>query len=130
MKSGDNNYFADMSTSIAVTSQVSLRQTAHLDYKKTDDLSDIKASLKVQEFQNLTSASPYELKPSFNVSYKKDWEDKADQSLFLQTDANFSMTSLILEIMLQKILLLGQELPRLLVFRFQWRPVLVFLNLN
>ena len=89
VKSGDNNYFADMSTSIAVTSQVSLRQTAHLDYKNTDDFSDIKASLKVQEFQNLTSASPYELKPSFNVSYKKDWEDNADQSLFLQTDANF-----------------------------------------
>ena len=89
VKSGDNNYFADMSTSIAVTSQVSLRQTAHLDYEKTDDLSDIKASLKVQEFQNLTSASPYELKPSFNVSFKRDWEDSADQSLFLQTDANF-----------------------------------------
>ena len=89
VKSGDNNYFADMSTSIAVTSQVSLRQTAHLDYQKTDDLSDIKASLKVQEFQNLTSASPYELKPSFNVSFKRDWEDSADQSLFLQTDANF-----------------------------------------
>ena len=89
VKSGDNNYFADMSTSIAVTSQVSLRQTAHLDYQKTDDLSDIKASLKVQEFQNLTSASPYELKPSFNVSFKKDWEDRTDQSLFLQTDANF-----------------------------------------
>ena len=89
VKSGDNNYFADMSTSIAVTSQVSLRQTAHLDYQKTDDLSDIKASLKVQEFQNLTSASPYELKPSFNVSFKRDWEDNADQSLFLQTDANF-----------------------------------------
>ena len=90
VKSNDNNYFADMSTSIAVTSQVSLRQTAHLDYKKTDDSSDIKGSLKVQEFQNLTSASPYELKPSFNLSYKKDWEDKADQSLFLQTGANFS----------------------------------------
>ena len=89
VKSGDNNYFADMSTSIAVTSQVSLRQTAHLDYQKTDDLSDIKASLKVQEFQNLTSASPYELKPSFNVSFKRDWEDNEDQSLFLQTDANF-----------------------------------------
>ena len=89
VKSGDNNYFADMSTSIAVTSQVSLRQTAHLDYEKTDDLSDIKASLKVQEFQNLTSASPYELKPSFNVSFKKDWENKTDQSLFLQTDVNF-----------------------------------------
>ena len=69
--------------------RLSLRQTAHLDYKNTDDLSDIKASLKVQEFQNLSSASPYELKPSFNVSYKKDWEDNADQSLFLQTDANF-----------------------------------------
>ena len=90
VKSNDNNYFADMSTSIAVTSQVSLRQTAHLDYKKTDDSSDIKGSLKVQEFQNLTSASPYELKPSFNLSYRKDWEDKADQSLFLQTDADFS----------------------------------------
>jgi len=88
VKNNDNNYFADMSTSIAVTSQVSLRQTAHLDYEMTDDLSDIKASLKVQEFQNLTSASPYELKPSFNVSFKKDWEDKADQSLFLQTDVN------------------------------------------
>ena len=90
VKSNDNNYFADMSTSIAVTSQVSLRQTAHLDYIKTDDYSDIKGSLKVQEFQNLTSASPYELKPSFNLSYKKDWEDKADQSLFLQTGADFS----------------------------------------
>ncbi len=90
VKSGDNNYFADMSTSIAVTSQVSLRQTANLDYQKTDELSDIKASLKVQEFQNLTSASPYELKPSFNLSYKNDWEDKTDQTLFLQTDANFS----------------------------------------
>ena len=90
VKSNDNNYFADMSTSIAVTSQVSLRQTAHLDYKKTDDSSDIEGSLKVQEFQNLTSASPYELKPSFNLSYKKDWEDKADQSLFLQTGADFS----------------------------------------
>ena len=89
VKSGDNNYFADMSTSIAVTSQVSLRQTAYLDYEKTDDLSDIKASLKVQEFQNLTSASPYELKPSFNLSFKRDWEDNEDQSLFLQTDANF-----------------------------------------
>lgn len=90
VKSNDNNYFADMSTSIAVTSQVSLRQTAHLDYIKTDDSSDIKGSLKVQEFQNLTSASPYELKPSFNLSFKKDWEDKADQSLFLQTGADFS----------------------------------------
>ena len=88
VKNNDNDYFADMSTSIAVTSQVSLRQTAHLDYEMTDDLSDVKASLKVQEFQNLTSASPYELKPSFNVSFKKDWEDNADQSLFLQTDVN------------------------------------------
>jgi len=90
VKSNDNNYFADMSTSIAVTSQVSLRQTAHLDYEKTDDFSDIKASLKVQEFQNLTSASPYELKPSFNLSFKKDWEDNYDQTLFLQTDVNFA----------------------------------------
>ena len=90
VKNNDNNYFADMSTNIAVTSQVSLRQTAHLDYKKMGDLSDIKANLKVQEFQNLTSASPYELKPSFNISYKKDWEDKSDQSLFLQSDLNFS----------------------------------------
>ncbi len=74
VKNNDNNYFADMSTSIAVTSQVSLRQKAQLDYKKTDDLSDIKANLKVQEFQNLTSASPYELKPSFNLSFKRDWK--------------------------------------------------------
>ena len=58
VKSNDNNYFADMSTSIAVTSQVSLRQTAHLDYEKTDDLSDIKASLKVQEIS----------KPNFRIS--------------------------------------------------------------
>jgi len=89
VKNNDNNYFADMSTSIAVTSQVSLRQTAHLDYAMTDDLSDISASFKVQEFQNLTSKSPYELKPSFNVSFLKDWEDNADQALFLQTNANF-----------------------------------------
>ena len=58
VKSGDNNYFADMSTSIAVTSQVSLRQTAHLDYKKTDDLSDIKASLKGARIS----------KPNFRIS--------------------------------------------------------------
>ena len=90
VKNNDNNYFADMSTNIAVTSQVSLRQSAHLDYIKTDDLSEIKANLKVQEFQNLTSSSPYELKPSFNLSFKKDWENKIDQSLFLQTRANFS----------------------------------------
>jgi LPS-assembly protein len=89
VKNNDNDYFADMSTSIAVTSQVSLRQTAHLDYKKTEELSDIKASLKVQEFQNLGTASPYELKPSFNFSFKKDWEDNATQSLLLQTDTNF-----------------------------------------
>ena len=90
VKNNDNNYFADMSSRIAVTSQVSLRQTAYLDYKKTDELSDIRANLKVQEFQNLTSASPYELKPSLNLGFKKDWEDKYDQSLFLQTDVNFS----------------------------------------
>ena len=89
VKNNDNNYFADMSTIIAVTSQVSLRQTAYLDYEKTDNLSDIKANLKVQQFQNLTSATPYELKPSFYASFKKDWEDKVDQSLFLQTDLNF-----------------------------------------
>lgn len=90
VKKNDNNYFADMSTSIAVTSQVSLRQSAQIEYIKTDSSSDIKGSLKVQEFQNLTSASPYELKPSLNLSYKKDWEDSYDQSLFLQTNANFS----------------------------------------
>ena len=90
VKSKDSNYFADMSTSIAVTSQVSLRQTAHLDYSHIDDFSDFKAKLMVQEFQNLTSAAPYELKPSFNVIYKKDWEDKYDQSLFLQTVSDFS----------------------------------------
>ena len=88
VKNNDNNYFADMSTNIAVTSMVSLRQTAHLDYAMTDDLSDINARLKVQQFQNLSSASPYEIKPSFNVSFKKDWEDNADQSLYLQTDVN------------------------------------------
>ena len=88
VKNNDNNYFADMSTNIAVTSMVSLRQTAHLDYAMTDDLSDINARLKVQQFQNLSSASPYEIKPSFNISFKKDWEDNADQSLYLQTDVN------------------------------------------
>ena len=74
---------------LPLPAQVSLRQTAQLDYSKTDDLSDISASLKVQEFQNLSSASPYELKPSFNVSFMKDWEDDADQSLFLETNVNF-----------------------------------------
>ena len=90
VKKNDNKYFADLETSLAVTSQVSLRQTAYLDYKKSENLSDINASLRVQQFQNLSSATPYELKPSFNLSFKKDWEDNADQSLFLQTDANFS----------------------------------------
>ena len=89
VKNNDVDYFADMASTIAITSTVSLRQTAQLDYSKTDDLSDISASLKVQEFQNLSSASPYELKPSFKVNFMKDWEDDADQSLFLETNVNF-----------------------------------------
>ena len=89
VKKHDNDYFADMSTSIAVTSQVSLRQAATLEYRKTNYLSDIKADLKFQKFQNLAAASPYELKPSFNLSYKKEWDNDYLPS-FLETDANFS----------------------------------------
>ena len=89
VKKNDNNYFADMSTNIAVTSQVSLRQTASLEYKKTNYLSDIKGDLKFQKFQNLAAAAPYELKPSFNLSYKKEWDNDYLPS-FLETDANFS----------------------------------------
>ncbi len=90
VKKNDNNYFADMSSSITDTSTVSLRQTAQLNYNKSDELSDVNANLQVQKFQNLTSASPYELKPRFNIAYNKDWEDKDDQSLFLKTYTNFS----------------------------------------
>jgi len=89
VKKNDNNYFADMSSTIADTSTVSLRQTAQFNYNKADELSDIDAKLQVQKFQNLTSAAPYELKPRFNFSYNKDWEDEYDQSLFLKTSSRF-----------------------------------------
>jgi len=93
VKKNDNNYFADMSSKISDTSTVSLRQTAKLNYTKSNDYSDFNADLQVQKFQNLTSASPYELKPRLNVNFTKDWEDAADQSLYLQTTANFSFAN-------------------------------------
>ena len=93
VKKNDNNYFADMSSKISDTSTVSLRQTAKLNYTKSNDFSDFNAELQVQKFQNLTSASPYELKPRLNVNFTKDWEDAEDQSLFLQTTANFSLAN-------------------------------------
>ena len=90
VKKNDNDYFADMSTKIADTSTVSLRQSAKLNYTKSDEYSDLNADLQVQKFQNLTSAAPYELKPRLNISFNKDWEDKDDESLFMRTKANFS----------------------------------------
>jgi LPS-assembly protein len=90
VKKNDDDYFADMSSKIADTSTVSLRQTAKLNYNKSDDYSDLNADLQVQKFQNLTSAAPYELKPRLNINYSKDWEDIEKQSLFMQTRVNFS----------------------------------------
>ncbi|MGE4596409.1 MAG: LPS-assembly protein LptD, partial [Methylophilaceae bacterium] len=83
----DNNYFSDMSTDIAVTSQVSLPQEAFISYSKNN----FNAKLFTQKFQNLTNSSPYERLPSLTSSYYKYWDDSHGLP-FLTTDVKFSYT--------------------------------------
>lgn len=75
----DDNYFSDMSTLISKTSNVSLPQEIKLSYSNNDSL---EAVLIAQKFENLTSASPYERLPSFQVTYDKSLEDVYGSNYF------------------------------------------------
>jgi LPS-assembly protein len=86
-KVSDDNYFADMSSLISVTSQVNLNQEAFLNYSD----SNWNAQLLTQKFQNLTSSSPYERLPSLTVNHGKLFED-AEGFTTYETNTNFSLT--------------------------------------
>ena len=83
----DNNYFTDLSSLVTQTSTVSLPQEAKISFN-SDNLN---AVLLAQQFENLTSASPYERLPSFQVSYSNSFEDIYGNN-YLETNANFEIT--------------------------------------
>ena len=83
----DDNYFTDMSSLVSQTSTVSLPQEGKLEYN--DD--NFAAILMAQKFENLTSSSPYERLPSFQVTYDKTFEDIYGNN-FLETNSRFEIT--------------------------------------
>jgi len=83
----DDNYFTDMSSLVSQTSAVSLPQEGKLEYN--DD--NFAAILMAQKFENLTSSSPYERLPSFQVTYDKTFEDIYGNN-FLETNSRFEIT--------------------------------------
>ena len=86
-KVSDDNYFADMSSLISVTSQVNLNQEAFLNYSDND----WNARLLTQKFQNLTTSSPYERLPSLTVNHGKIFEDEYGFTDY-EVNTNFSLT--------------------------------------
>jgi len=83
----DNNYFTDMSSLVSQTSTVSLPQEAKISFN-SENLNTI---LIAQRFENLTSASPYERLPSFQVTYDKTFEDIYGNN-YLETLNYFELT--------------------------------------
>ncbi len=83
----DDNYFTDMSSLVSKTSNVSLPQEGKLEYKDAN----FAAILLAQKFENLTSASPYERLPSFQVVYDKTFEDIYGNN-FLEAASTFEIT--------------------------------------
>jgi len=83
----DNNYFTDMSSLVSKTSTVSLPQEAKISFN-SENLNTI---LIAQRFENLTSASPYERLPSFQVTYDKTFEDIYGNN-YLETLNYFELT--------------------------------------
>ena len=88
----DKNYFNDMKSNIAVTSQVSLAQSAYLNYSTDSIFSEgdaFSANLLSQKFQNLSSSSPYERLPSLTANYSN---DILDDDEFIIIDTNTLLT--------------------------------------
>ena len=83
----DNNYFTDMSSLVSKTSTVSLPQEAKISYNSEN----LNAILIAQRFENLTSASPYERLPSFQVTYDRSFEDIYENN-YLETFNYFELT--------------------------------------
>ena len=83
----DNNYFTDMSSLVSQTSTVSLPQEAKISFNSEN----LNAILIAQRFENLTSASPYERLPSFQVTYDKTFEDIYGNN-YLETLNYFELT--------------------------------------
>ena len=86
----DDNYFTDMSSLVSQTSTVSLPQEGKLEYN--DD--NFAAILMAQKFENLTSSSPYERLPSFQVTYDKTFEDIYGNN-FLEANSRFKLQNSI-----------------------------------
>ena len=83
----DDNYFTDLSSLISKTSTVSLPQEAKISYNSEN----LNAILLAQQFENLTSASPYERLPSLQLNYEKDLEDIYGNH-YLETNTHFQFT--------------------------------------
>ena len=83
----DDNYFTDMSSLVSKTSTVSLPQEGKLSFKSEN----FQAILIAQKFENLTSASPYERLPSFQMSYNKTFEDIYGNN-YLEANTSFEVT--------------------------------------
>jgi len=83
----DDNYFTDLSSLVTQTSTVSLPQEAKISFN-SDNLN---AVLLAQQFENLSTASPYERLPSFQVNYKNTFEDIYGNN-YLETNAKFEIT--------------------------------------
>jgi LPS-assembly protein len=83
----DDNYFTDLSSLVSQTSTVSLPQEGKLSFNSEN----LQAILIAQKFENLTSASPYERLPSFQVSYDKTFEDIYGNN-YLEANTSFEIT--------------------------------------
>ena len=86
-KVSDDDYFADLSSLVSLTSQVSLTQELKLNYRNDD----FNATLLTQAFDNLSTASPYERLPSLQISHAKDFEDIYGNN-YLETNFSFEAT--------------------------------------
>jgi LPS-assembly protein len=86
-KVSDNNYFSDMSSLIAITSQVNLNQEVYLNFSKEN----WDAQFLSQKFQNLTSSSPYERLPSLSFNHNKEFLSNGGLTSF-ETSSNFNYT--------------------------------------
>ena len=85
-KVSDNNYFSDMSSLIAITSQVNLNQEVYLNFSKEN----WDAQFLSQKFQNLTSSSPYERLPSLSFNHNKEFLSNGGLTSF-ETSSNLSL---------------------------------------
>ena len=83
----DANYFTDLSSLVSKTSTVSLPQEAKISYNSEN----LNALFLAQQFENLTSASPYERLPSLQLNYVKDLEDIYGNN-YLETKTHFQIT--------------------------------------